>query len=241
MSFDFSQFILPAAALGATVLTGGAAAPALAGELGATAAGTAAAETAALGAAGTEAAAAGAGTVANTAATDAALTGMAGGTPGAAAPTGWEAIINPMNTQTAGAAGMPGAGTQIPQGAMLNGQILPGGMSVPTPTTTLNGAPAAANMSAAPGSQAFTGGTAAQGAIADAAAVPATKTGLTLQQAQALSKLVNPGGNQAPAPAGSAGHAAAPQRSNLQMANLSAGQIPIGPRASLSQLLYGRH
>lgn len=159
------------------------------------------------------------------------------------APSGFASILNPMGmgqasgsfTPTVGAAGEAGAGVQVPDGSMLNGVPLQGGMSIPQAGTTINGTAAGGNMSLGTGNQVFT-----QGAVSDAAAgvAPGAKTAAALkpEQVQSLSRLMNnQDQQQRPVAAGGGGGAAAP-RYTPSNAMLSAPGIATN-RPSLGAIL----
>ena len=111
---DFAELLLPALAVGATVLTGGAAAPAVAG----------AAEAGTAGALGAEAATAGATAAAEGAAGASGLTGLAGGVT--AAPSGYASILQPLGGTSQGlGSGLTGAADPAIAAGSLGGQMAP--------------------------------------------------------------------------------------------------------------------
>ena len=222
---DFASLLLPALAVGATALTGGAAAPALAaaGEAGALGAGAAAT--------GAEAAAAAA--AAETAAGASGLTGLAGGAT--AAPGGYASILEPLGGMTQGI-----------------GSGLTGAADPAIAAGSLGGAPASAlplGMTSAPGlptgAQPLGTGLSGTGMMAEmpgaglAAAPTVAKPGLTGDQMAKLSKMMEEQTQeqQPRAPAAPSG-GASPQNRAPQMKALETPGVSARP--SLAQLLYGR-
>lgn len=231
--------ILPAiAAIGATAMSGGAAAPALLAMEGgeALAGGTALAEGAA---AGAEAAGAAEAATAADAAATAATPASIGFEAGAAAPSGQAGITAPLAQANAGAGASQvpaGAGIQVPAGSTVNGELTQGGMSVPANGTVVNGTN---SMSVAPGQTTPMNVVTADNPIAPAAGTPgpASKPGLTAAQLAQLSRFGNQGQQQTPAPA-----AVSPGRpasgSDLKMEQLKA-QLQ-AERPSLAQILFNK-
>ena len=224
---DFASLLLPALAVGATALTGGAAAPALAaaaGEAGALGAGTAAAT-------GAEAAAAAA--AAETAAGASGLTGLAGGAT--AAPGGYASILEPLGGMSQGlGSGLTGAADPAIAAGSLGGapaSALPMGM------TSAPGLPT--------GVQPLGTGLSGTGMMAEmpgtglAAAPSVAKPGLTGDQMSKLSKMMGDQtqDQQQRAPAAPSG-GASPQNRAPQMKALETPGVSARP--SLAQLLYGR-
>jgi hypothetical protein len=278
MGMDWGTILPMALAAGATVASGGTAAPALAGTLGATegalgvagAAEAAAAAEAATAAANAGAAAALPGAAAPAATMPAAATvaggetaalatpqvaalpspqplpGNALGVGGSQAPSGWDAILNPLGQGSAAPGAAPGlqlggnpaaagmnGGSGITGGGGLGGNI--SGAAGTTPGMELQGG-LGSGISGTPatGMQGGLGSTAPGG-------VGPTKLPFTPDQMMKLNNLVNGGGGhpqqQQRAPAVGAGMAP-PNRAPTNMAQFSApGQAA---RPTLSQLLYGQ-
>lgn len=254
---DWTTLLGGMAALGATALTGGTAAPLLAGEAAATGVGAGAAagvgEAAAVGATGAGEAAAGTGLAdAALAATPAAVAapapvaGNALGMMGTSAPSGWSSILQPLDLGPAAPGTMPGiaAPSLAPQAsigdALGTGLTNTGGLGGP-----INGAAGSVpgmemqgGLGAGVTGQPATGLMGNLGSTAPGGIAPKTP-GFTTQQMAQLAKLA--GGDQpqgrAPAPPGgtSAGARANP---NLQMQALSAPAQQ--GRKSLAQILAGR-
>lgn len=231
---NFAELLGLTGAVAATAMSGGTAAPLVAGLEGAGAAAGAAGASAA-GAAGATGASLVPGAVTGAVGDAAAMEALAAGTAGGAAPTGAAAITQPL-----AAAGVPsGAGIQVPAGSMVNGNILQGGMSVPSSSTVAGGGGGSMSMAPNAGGQVFTGleSGAGAGKIATAAATPMkTSTGLTAQQTAQLAKLA--GGDQQQSGPGGGGGAPAAKNQVSPMAQFSAPGV--GARPSLAQLLYGR-
>lgn len=226
---DFAELLLPALAVGATVLTGGAAAPAAAGaaEAGAAAATGAAATGAAT---GSQALTGLAGQVAaeSAAANAAGAAGLAGTTGAAAAPSGYASILQPLGS------GMSGLADPAVAAGSLGGNVVP---ALPLGMTSAPGVPG--------GAQALGTGLSGTGAFAEmpgaglAAAPQLAKPGLTAEQMGKLGKMMTDqtqGQPQQRAPA--AGGGAAPQN---RAPTMKAVETPgVAARPSLAQLLYGR-
>lgn len=217
---DFASLLLPALAVGATALTGGAAAPALAAAVGE-------AETAAA----AEAAAAAA--AAETAAGASGLTGLAGGAT--AAPGGYAAILEPLGGMSQGlGSGLTGAADPAIAAGSLGGapaSVLPMGM------TSAPGIPT--------GVQPLGTGLSGTGVMAEmpgtglAAAPKIAKPGLTVDQLIKLSKMMEDQTKeqQPRAPVAPSG-GASPQNRAPQLKALETPSVRARP--SLAQLLYGR-
>lgn len=225
---DFAQLLLPALAVGATALSGGAAAPALAAAAGeAGAAGTA-------GALGAEAATAGATAAAEGAAGASGLTGLAGGVT--AAPSGYASILQPLGGTAQGlGSGLTGAADPAIAAGSLGGQMAP---TLPLGMTSAPGLPTA--------TQPLGTGLSGTGMMAEmpgtglAAAPQVAKPGLTVDQLSKLSKMMSDqtqGDQQQRAPAAPGG-GASPQNRAPQMTALTTPGVSARP--SLAQLLYGR-
>lgn len=228
---DFASLLLPALAVGATALTGGAAAPALAAAAGeAGAAGAAAAGTAL----GTEAMGGLAGSLAAESAAGASgLTGLAGGAT--AAPGGYASILEPLGGMSQGlGSGLTGAADPAIAAGSLGGTAAP---TLPMGMTSAPGLPT--------GVQPLGTGLSGAGMMAEmpgtglATAPTVAKPGLTGDQMSKLSKMMSDqtqeGQQRAPAaPSGGASpQNRAPQMKALETPGVSA-------RPSLAQLLYGR-
>ena len=227
---DFASLLLPALAVGATALTGGAAAPALAAAGEAGAAGAAATGTAL----GTEAMGGLAGQLAaDSAAGASGLTGLAGGAT--AAPGGYASILEPLGGMSQGlGSGLTGAADPAIAAGSLGGapaSALPMGM------TSAPGLPT--------GVQPLGTGLSGTGMMAEipgtglAAAPTVAKPGLTVDQMIKLGKMMGDQTQeqQQRAPAAPSG-GASPQNKAPQMKALETPGVSARP--SLAQLLYGR-
>jgi hypothetical protein len=215
---DFASLLLPAAAIGATILTGGAAAPGLA-------AATGGAEAAAAG--GTAAAAGAEAAAASAAASEAAMTAGTGAGAGAmAAPV----AANPLEF---GSVINPAASTG--QVAATGGQALPMGMTS-APGMAPGATPALGSGVSGTGSFATMPG---QGAPAVAGL--GQSTGLTAQQVAQLGKMVTGSDGQQQQRAPVAGGSASAGATNRAQSFQQMSTQPVGQRASLGQLLYGKH
>lgn len=230
---NFADFLLPAAALAATTLTGGAAAPVVAGLEGAAATGTALGTTAlgsgaaeALAASQAASAAAGAGEMAGV--TGAGLSAAPSGAPGLTSSlgSGWSGIMNPSVDAglmaSAPTPAMPLGMQEIPGAGALQGAPQVGQQAL---GTGLSGTGAFAEI---PGAA----GTTSAGPVAPA------KPGLSVQQMGQLAKLVGGDQQQQARPVGGGGGGVAPPNRAPNMASVSAPGVSARP--SLAQLLYGR-
>ena len=222
---DFGTLLGLAGAATATALTGGTAAPALAGAAeGAAAAGAGATGLGATGAATSGALEAGFG---------------AGSAYGSAAPSGWGAIMEPMaSSSTPGmlGSGMSGTANPLAPAGQLAGSAP--GMPAPLPMG-MTSAPVPGGFPA-PAAPALGTGISGTGAFATAPGSPpvqmAGKAGLSLDQAKTLNSMMNKDEGQAPA--GPGGATPPVGRGDVKMTALSTPQLT--ERPSLAQLLYGR-
>jgi hypothetical protein len=229
-------------ALGGTMAgTVGAAGAGAAGAVGAGVGGGALTGVAAELGGGAAAAAGGAG-AANTAATANALGAIQGGTTGSlTAPTGYDAILTPLQAQ---GSATPGLGAPNPAGVAG-----PGGPAAPTTATGAPGTPTGATPNGPTQleqsmAQAKTGQGGFNPEAKPDAVAPGgnpSRPGLTKEQTQLLSQMVKgTNSGQSQPKTVHASNAPAPAHVQMKMNDLSAGQVSSAQRPSLAQLIYGR-